>query len=495
MKPSISSILTKTGSLFLLTTLLHTWTLNAAEPVQQVQDRPQLDQTLNAGPARTLPNIVLILVDDMGYGDPQCFNPESQLKTPAIDRLAREGLLFRDAHSPHATCVASRYGLLTGRYPVRDHYRLISPERLTLPRLLKRNGYTTGMVGKWHLGFDDLDPDEWDRRLTGGPVDRGFETFFGMWSSLDWPPYFYIKDRRAVQLPTEDIDGYGWWTPDRFYSGKWKPGKIAPNFKHVEATPRFTTEAIQFIEKSADKEKPFFLYLAFPSPHGPWVPTDEFKGSSPIGVYGDFAQQVDHSIGQVLEALDDQGITDNTLVIFTSDNGPVWYQRDRLKYGHSSASIYSGMKGDLWEGGHRVPFVVRWPKQVSPGLVSDSMISFTDIMATLADVVGDPFPEAASTDSLSFLPIIKGETGHQVRETLIMNHQAEAYRHNNWKLITRKGPGGNFTHWDGNPDEEPDGQLYDLAVDHSEKNNLWDEKPGMVKTLLSMLEAEVAKKN
>jgi arylsulfatase A-like enzyme len=221
------------------------------------------------------------------------------------------------------------------------------------------------------------------------------------------------------------------------------------------------------------------------------VPTDEFKDKSPIGVYGDFAIQVDHSIGQVLQALDDQGITDNTLVIFTSDNGPVWYQRDRLKYNHSSASIYSGMKADTWEGGHRMPFVVRWPALVRPNLVSDSMIGFTDIMATLAEVVGDPFPEASTTDSQSFLPVLKGDTRYQVRETLIVNFKAQAFRHNSWKLITQKGPGG-FTHWDGNPDEEPDGQLYDLAVDPSEKNNLWDVKPGMVKTLLSMLEVEKA---
>ena len=215
------------------------------------------------------PNVVILLVDDMGYGDPKCFNPKSRLKTPAIDRLAREGLMFTDAHAPHSTCIASRYGLLTGRYPLRDNHRFIKPKKITLPKLLKRNGYNTGMSGKWHLGFDDLNPNEWDRKLTGGPVDRGFDTFFGMWASLDWPPYFYVKDRRAVELPTEDIDGYGWWTPDRFYSGKWKPGKIAPNFKHVEATPRFTSEAIRLIDQFANKEKPFFLYFALPSP--PWA--------------------------------------------------------------------------------------------------------------------------------------------------------------------------------------------------------------------------------
>jgi arylsulfatase A len=440
---------------------------------------------------RTTPNILLILVDDMGYGDPQCFNPESRLKTPAIDRLAREGLMFRDAHAPHATCVASRYGLLTGRYPMRESFRSISPDKLTLPGLLKRNGYDTAMVGKWHVGFDNFTGNGGTAKptLTGGPVDRGFDEFFGLWGSLDQPPYFYMKDRTPVKMPTEDGAGKDYWSKDRFYNGNWLPGKAAPGFKHVEVTPRLTAEAIKHIEKSADNEKPFFLYFAMPSPHGPWVPTEEFKGSSPIGVYGDFAQQVDHSIGQVLDALDDNGITENTLVIFTSDNGPVWYQRDRLKHGHSSASIYSGMKGDLWEGGHRMPFVLRWPAQVSPGIVSDSMIGFTDIMATFADLVGDDFPEAATTDSLSFLPILKGDTGYQVRETLIVNAGAQAFRQQNWKLITRKGPGG-FTHWKGNRDEGPEGQLYDLAVDPSERNNLWDQMPEKVEELRRMLEAE-----
>ena len=445
------------------------------------------------------PNILLILVDDMGYGDPQCFNAKSRLKTPAIDRLAKEGLMFTDAHAPHATCVASRYGLLTGRYPVRDSYRLIGPDKITLPKLLKRNGYTTGMVGKWHVGFDNFKGKDGTAKetMTGGPVDRGFDEFFGLWGSLDQAPYFYMKDRTPVQMPTEDGKGKYYWSDDHFYNGNWLPGKIAPGFKHVEVTPRLTAEAIKYIDRSANKDKPFFLYFALPSPHGPWLPTDAFKGKSPIGVYGDFVMQVDHSIGQVLDALDKNGITKNTLVIFTSDNGPVWYKRDRLKHNHSSASIYSGMKGDFWEGGHRMPFVVRWPAVVIPKLASDSMIGFTDLMATFADIVGDDFPEAATTDSQSFFPVMKGETAYQVRETLIVNAGAQAYRHHNWKLITRKGPGG-FTHWQGKKDQKnlPAGQLYDLSKDPAEKNNLWDKMPEKVKQLQVMLAAEkINKKN
>ena len=455
----------------------------------------------NDGDGRTekkKPNILLILVDDMGYGDPKCFNPKSRLKTPAIDRLAREGLMFTDAHAPHSTCIASRYGLLTSRYPLRDNHRFIKSERITLPKLLKRNGFNTGMTGKWHLGFDNFKGKDGTAKqtMTGGPVDRGFDEFFGLWGSLDQAPYFYMKNRTPVEMPTEDGKGKHYFSKDRFYNGNWLPGKIASHFKHVEVTPRLTTEAISYIDKSAKKEKPFFLYFALPSPHGPWVPTEEFKDSSPIGVYGDFAQQVDHSIGQVLEALDKNGITKNTLVIFTSDNGPVWYQRDRLKHNHSSASIYSGMKGDWWEGGHRVPFVVRWPSVVRPKRVSESMICFTDFMATFAEIVGDKFPETATTDSRSFLPILKGDLGYQVRDTMILNAKGRSvvYRHRNWKLITAKGPGG-FTHWDGKPSEEPAGQLYNLAKDPSEKNNLWNEMPDKVKVMSALLAKEKVNKN
>jgi arylsulfatase A-like enzyme len=329
--------------------------------------------------------------------------------------------------------------------------------------------------------------------MTGGPVDRGFDEFFGLAGSLDQPPYFYIRNREPVEMPTEDGKGKHYFSQDRFYNGNWLPGKIAPHFKHVEVTPRLTTEAIKYIDKSANTEKPFFLYFALPSPHGPWVPTDEFKGKSPIGVYGDFVMQVDHSIGQVLQALDDHGITKNTLVIFTSDNGPVWYKKDRLKYDHSSASIYSGMKGDHWEGGHRVPFVVRWPSVIRPSIASDSMICFTDIMATLAAVVGDEFSEAAITDSQSFFPVMKRDSAYEVRKTLLLNakHKAAVFRHRNWKLITTKGPGG-FTHWEPRENKKnlPEGQLYDLSKDPSEKNNLWDTMPEKVKELQLKLDAE-----
>ena len=441
------------------------------------------------------PNILLILVDDMGYGDPQCFNPKSRIKTPGIDRLAKEGMMFRDAHSPHATCIGSRYGLLTGRYPIRDRYTSIKPDKTTLPELLKRNGYNTGMVGKWHVGFDGYrnNGGKVKQTMTGGPVDQGFDEFFGLAGSLDQPPYYYIRNRSPVEMPTEDGKGAHYFSEGHFYNGNWLPGKIAPNFKHVEVTPRLTNEAITYIEKSANKEKPFFLYFALPSPHGPWVPTDAFKGKSPIGVYGDFVMQVDDSIGQVLQALDDHGVTKNTLVIFTSDNGPVWYKRDRLKHNHSSASIYSGMKGDHWEGGHRVPFVVRWPSVISPSIASDSMICFTDIMATLAAVVGDEFPESAITDSRSFLPVMKRDNTYRVRNTMILNakNKAVVFRHHNWKLITKKGPGG-FTHWKPgvNTKDLPEGQLYDLSKDPAEQNNLWDTMPEKVKGLQSMLEAE-----
>jgi len=365
-----------------------------------------------------------------------------------------------------------------------------------LPKLLKRNGYNIGMVGKWHLGFDDFKGKGGTAKqtMTGDPVDKGFDEFFGLWGSLDLPPYFYIKNRQAVERPTLDGKGKHYFMKDRFYNGNWLPGKIAPHFKHVEVTPRLTVEAIKYVDKS---EKPFFLYFTLPSPHVPWVPMEKFKGKSPIGVYGDYAMQVDHSIGQVLQALDKNGITKNTLVIFTSDNGPVWHKRDRIKYNHSSASIYRGMKGDFLEGGYRMPFIVRWPSMVRPKRVSESMICFTDLMATFAEIMGDEFPEAATTDSRSFLPVMKGDLAYEVRDTLIVQgnnrNRGQAFRHKNWKLIPFKGPGG-FTHWDRKQKNLPDGQLYNLGKDPSEQNNLWNQMPRKAKALRSMLEAEKANK-
>ncbi len=277
------------------------------------------------------PNVLIILVDDMGYGDPGCYNPKSKIPTPHIDRLASQGLRFTDAHAPGAVCHPSRYGLLTGRYPFRidvsvwPKQPLIEEGRMTIASLFKSQGYRTAMVGKWHLGFLEQG---YDRPLSGGPVDRGFDSFFGIRASTDIPPYFYIRGDRAVAPPTDHIEAHrsAGWSP--IQGAFWRAGGIAPGLELKDVLPRFTDEAIQVIKDNARtrKEQPLMLYLAFPSPHTPWLPAPEFKGASGAGLYGDFMAMVDAMIGRVLATLDNAGMTDDTLVIFTSDNGPVWYR-------------------------------------------------------------------------------------------------------------------------------------------------------------------------
>ncbi len=317
--------------------------------------------------AQEKPNIVFILADDMGYGDLSAYNSESRICTPNLDRLANAGMVFTDAHAGGSTCVPSRYALLTGRFAARmqrGNGPLIAEGQATIASLLRDNGYRTAMVGKWHQGFDqDVrnrgEPGkgiavDYDQPLTGGPVDRGFDSFFGMHASLDIPPYFYIKDRAPLMAPTEviedssSIDGEEGW--NKIQGVFWRGGDIAPDFKHHEVTPRFAEEAAQVIE-THDGRKPLFLYLALPSPHTPWLPAKEFVGKSGAGMYGDFVMTVDGVVGQVLASVDKAGMSDNTLLLFSSDNGPVWYEKDVQKFGHNSVGPLRGAKAACGRAG------------------------------------------------------------------------------------------------------------------------------------------------
>lgn len=443
------------------------------------------------------PNIVIILTDDMGYGDPGCYNPESKIPTPNIDRLAAEGMRFTDAHAPGPLCHMSRYGLLTGQYPFRvrvDDWRerpLIDEGRSTIASLLKTQGYQTAMVGKWHCGFDESGG--YEKPLKGGPVDRGFDTFFGIRASTDIEPYFYIRGDRAVEAPTEHIAAHNsdGWSPVQ--GAFWREGGIAPNLKLKDVLPRFTDEAIDVI-KSHDTAKPLFLYLAFPAPHTPWLPSEEFVGKSGASMYGDFLMMTDAMIGRVLKALDDAGMKDNTLVVFSSDNGPMWLEEDVARFGHDASGGLRGMKGDAWEGGHRMPFIVRWPGRVQAGSASDQMICFTDFMATFAALTGAALPDGAGPDSFNFLPVLLGE---QPKDKAVRDHLAIAsgngmmtLRSGNWKLIEGLGSGG-FTKpakIDPEPDG-PNGQLYDLGVDPGETNNRYQEQPERVQAMNAKLKA------
>jgi len=449
--------------------------------------------------AASLPNILFILVDDMGYGDPGCYNPKSRIATPHIDRLAREGLRFTDAHSAGALCHPSRYGLLTGQHPFRADVNAwrtrptIVEERPTIASVLGRAGYHTAMVGKWHLGFAE---NGYDQPLPGGPVDRGFDSFLGIRASTDIPPYFYIRNRMAVQPPTRHIEANNTegWSP--IQGAFWRSGGIAPDLKLQDVLPRFTDEAIQVIQRRArvDDDRPLFLYLAFPAPHTPWLPAAEFLGKSPAGLYGDFMVMVDAMIGRVLEALRTAGMEGNTLVLFSSDNGPTWYEEDVQRLGHDSAGGWRGMKSDAWEAGHRIPFIVRWPGKVRPCTESAQLLCFTDMLATFAEIAGMDLEADATRDSTSMLPVFLGRQPEDqpLRRTLVVpsGNGTMTIRSGPWKLINGLGSGGFSKPARIRPEPDgPQGQLYHLARDPGETDNLWLKEPEVVKRLQDELAA------
>ena len=441
--------------------------------------------------AEKSPNILLILVDDMGYGDAGCYNPKSKIRTPHIDRLAREGMRFTDAHAPGPLCHPSRYGLMTGRYPFRTDVSvwptqpLVDRGQMTIASLLRDQGYDTAMVGKWHLGFRE---NGYDQPLPGGPLDCGFGSFFGLRASTDIPPYFYIRGDRAVTPPTGYIaenhsDG---WSPTQ--GAFWREGGIAPDLELKDVLPKFTDEACGIIQAHAGRN-PWMLYLAYPAPHTPWLPSAEFAGKSGAGMYGDFVMMVDAQIGRVLNLLDETRMTRDTLVIFTSDNGPVWNPKDVAKSDHDAAGGLRGMKGDAWEGGHRMPFIVRWPGRVKAGTVTAQTICFTDLLATFADIRAKPLPEGAGPDSFSILPVLEGRQPEDqpVRGPIVMQAGSAPtmmIRSGDWKLINRLGSGGFSDPKTIQPDPGgPAGQLYNLRDDPAEMNNLYQQHPGIVKRL------------
>ena len=423
------------------------------------------------------PNIVFILADDLGYGDIHVYNPEGKIDTPHLDKFAAEGMLFTDAHSGGATCVPSRYALLNGRFAARAELKVregptTSNGQWTIAALLQSNGYETAMVGKWHQGFDMVQQSkgpaafDYSKPITGGPVDRGFDTYFGMHASLDIPPYFYIQNRTTTSAPTETIEAKtsegspeGW---NRIQGAFWREGLIGNDFVHEEVTPRFLQEANQVLENysSRDTQKPLFLYLALPSPHTPWLPIQAFQGKSRVGMYGDFVMQVDATVGNLLKTLERTGLAKDTLVIFSSDNGPVWYEENTTHFEHSAAGSLRGKKATLWEGAHRVPFIVRWPGTIKAGVSNDHTISFVDVFATFSELLGlDKVPEGSAQDSVSFYGALHGKPLAQ-RPPII--HDKNSIRVGDWKLNLPRG---------GRRASE--GELYNLKKDLSETDNLY----------------------
>jgi arylsulfatase A len=463
------------------------------------------------------PNIVYILADDLGYGDVQAFNPQNgKIKTPNLDRLATQGMMFRDAHSGSSVCSPTRYGLLTGRYSWRTKMQsgvlngfsppLLTRDRLTVPALLKQQGYTTACVGKWHLGMDwpkspgtSFDPYgkvvpalsdiNWAGSIANGPTSIGFDYYFGISASLDMPPYVFIENDKVTAVPTTEK--------------KWiRSGPAAEDFEAIDVLPRLTNRSIELIDgytKSAHSGKPFFLYLALASPHTPVLPTKEWKGKSGLGDYADFVMQTDAAIGDVLARLDKNRLTDNTLVIVTSDNGfapPGDPQNLLRKSGHLPSGSFRGSKADIFEGGHRVPFIARWPSKIPAGTISDRTICHTDLMATCSELLNVPVPDNAGEDSISFLQALLGKFDAANRPTIV-NHSSTgrfAIREGAWKLSLCPGSGG----WASPKDEEaiqqglPPLQLHNLEKDPGEVTNLQSAHPEIVSRLKSRLRTEIA---
>ena len=454
------------------------------------------------------PNVILILADDLGLGDLKATNPAAKISTPALERLAREGLAFRDAHTPSSVCTPTRYGLLTGRHAWRSSLArgvlsgtsppLIPPERPTLAHLLRDAGYHTAIIGKWHLGWrwahDAHGEIDFAAPVSGGPDANGFDESFAFSASLDMPPYVWVENGRPTAVPdrregvTKQQDPYGWY----------REGPIAPDFKIPGILPAITDRAVAHVRRRATADKPFFLYLPLPAPHTPIVPEPPFQGASGMNPYADFVMQVDHHVGQILAALDEAGIAEHTLVLFTSDNGcSPEANFDRLReHGHDPSAGFRGHKADIFEGGHRVPFVVRWPAVITGGRTTDAVACLTDVFPTLAEVAGVRHPpeQPGGEDGWSLATVFKGgeSTG---RETLV-SHSVDgsfAIRRGRWKLCLCGGSGG----W-SEPREPvakqqglPPVQLYDLEADPAEKRNVQAEHPEIVADLIARLSAEV----
>lgn len=451
---------------------------------------------------KELPNIIYILADDLGYGDISHLNNGSKIITPNIDKLASEGITFTDAHSNSAVCTPTRYGILTGRYAWRTWMKsgvlwsydkpLITKNRTTVASLLKKKGYATACIGKWHLGLGwQKNKDStvnFKKAIKETPNDIGFDEFYGITASLDIPPYFYIKNRKITASKISTIEA----TTGK---GFWRKGPIGNDFKHEDVLPHLTNKAIEYINKHSKRKKPFFLYFPLPAPHTPILPTPEFKGKSNAGDYGDFVLMVDNIVKQIEEALKNKGIAENTLIIFTSDNGfsPAANTQEQLDFGHTPSKNYRGYKADIYEGGHRIPFVAKWPAKIKKGITSNQTICLTDFMATTAAITGEKINDSEAEDSYNLLPILLGEKlENPIREATV-HHSIDgvfSMRQGKWKLIFSAGSGG----WSYPTKKElknlelPKLQLYNLETDASEKINVIENNPQIVEKLTNLMQ-------
>lgn len=479
--------------------------------------------------AESFPNILFILTDDLGYGDVACYNPESQIPTPNLDLLASEGMRFTDAHSPATVCTPTRYSLLTGRMCFRTGRSrvfsgvggpcLIEDDRLTLPAMLKTKGYETALFGKWHVGMSFFDQEgkriekkglegvkmiDFSRPIGGSPIQYGFDHFYGTacCPTTDWL-YAYIEGDRIPVPPTKVVDREA--LPKHPYCTDCRPGMVAPNFDLEEVDLVFLEKSQKFLKRQV-KEKPFFLLHSMQAVHLPSFPAKQFQGKTKSGPHGDFIFQMDWIVGELMKTLENEGLAENTIVMFGSDNGPevpsvIAMRRD---HDHDGASPWRGVKRDQWEGGHRTPFIVKWPGVVKSGSVSDEIVSLTDVFATCAAAAKSPFPKSAGEDSFDLTPVLKGTVGEKpLRPYTLQQTFAKklSIRQGDWKYIDHQGSGGNNydkkDEWSMGqyalPNTDPDapGQLYNLKDDPGEATNLYSKNHEMVKKLNALLEESI----
>jgi arylsulfatase A-like enzyme len=456
------------------------------------------------------PNIVLILADDFGVGDIQAHYPDNKIATPHLDQLAREGMRFTDAHSPSAVCSPTRYGIMTGRYAWRTRLQewviaayeppLIAPDRATMPGFLRDQGYTTTAIGKWHLGWQWPGPQpsrmteqrngqrslSWDFTppIGEGPTAHGFDYYFGV-DLPNMPPFTFIENDRVVVPPTDRYE----WDPDEgvVMPRRFDGSPMAPGWKFAEILPELTRRAVEQVHELAASEQPFFLFFSMTSPHEPVVPSQPFLGQSGIAPIADFVMETDWSAGQVVEAIDAAGIAEDTIVIFTADNGHSHYTgwEDLVAAGHLPSGPYRGHKGDIWEGGHRVPLLVRWPDKVAAGSESDQMTSLTDFFATFADLIGVELPAEGVEDSESFLDALYGDPAESARSTLVSHSNVGefAYRNGDWKLVYRLGGDG----LEASRGLQTVAELYHLGHDIAESKDLASEQTEKLEELTTQL--------
>jgi arylsulfatase A len=479
------------------------------------------------------PNVLLILADDLGYGDVSCYNSEAKVATPNLDRLAAEGMRFTDAHSPSTVCTPTRYSIMTGRMAFRTGYRgvfsgvggpcLIEEERLTLPGMLRNQGYATAMFGKWHIGLTFHDDQgkaihsgdlesvkrvDFTQSIPDAPIHRGFDQFYGTacCPTTDWL-YAFIDGDRIPVPPTQQLDPKP--LPKHVYSTDNRRGMIAPDFDLETVDLEFLKKSQLFLRNHQrnNPEKPFFLFHSMQAVHLPSFPAKQFQGKTNAGPHGDFIYEMDWIVGELLKTLEELQIADNTLVIFASDNGPetISTLAMRRDYGHDGARPWRGVKRDAWEGGHRTPFIVRWPGKVPAAAVSDQLLSLTDVMATCAAAIETPLPNDAAEDSHSLLPVLLGTQGDDPLRPYLLQQTWTlklSIRRGPWKYLDHQGSGGNDYAGDGPwsmkpyalTEEEPDspGQLYNLTADPGETTNLYSQHPQIVAELKTLLDTSRA---